>query len=404
MDWKNFEIHFDISAEGTLFSVQSEGKTAAECEFSEGMVKYSMMYDYSERPLCLTGKASLGDAVSLRIMPHRIELCVNGVLADEEWPCGKHGFGAHSVSGVCLPTFGEYVPQKQSLPSVIGTFRNAEGWKPAENIFVGDCMPHCHEGVYHVLYLWDRHHHQSKWGKGAHQWAHISTEDFVNWNMHPLVVELDDPTEGSFCTGSWIFDGQTHYLFYTVRSCGNSAAEIRRSVSKDGYHFEKDKNFAFALSDRFTPPSARDPKMFVDSEGVYHMILTTSYRALRRGCIAHLISYDLNEWIEQEEPFFIAPEGMGEPECPDYFSKDGFYYLVYSLRGKGYYLYSRKPFSDWQVPENPIIPCKSVPKAAVWNNRLIFAGFDGHGRYAGEMTFMEAIVKENGEFEYKTLD
>jgi hypothetical protein len=95
---------------------------------------------------------------------------------------------------------------------------------------------------------------------------------------------------------------------------------------------------------------------------------------------------------------------MGEPECPDYFYKDGFYYLVYSLRGKGYYLYSRKPFSDWQTPADPIIPCKSVPKAAVWNDRLIFAGFEGNGRYAGTMTFMEAIVKENGEFEYKTLD
>ncbi len=404
MNWKNFEIGFAISTKGMLFSVLSGGKTAAECEFSEGVLTYSMFYDYSDRPLCLSGKASIGDAVKVRILPYRIELYVNGILADEEWPCGKHSFGAHSVTGICQPTFSEFVPEKQNFPAVLGTFQNAEGWKPEENIFVGDCMPHSHEGVYHVLYLKDRHHHQSKWTKGAHQWAHISTEDFVTWSIHPMAVELDDPTEGSFCTGSWIFDGRRHYLFYTVRSCDASPAEIRRSVSEDGYHFEKDKSFSFALSERFTPRSARDPKLFMDDEGVYHMILTTGYRALGRGCIAHLTSRDLNEWTELAEPFFVAPEGMGEPECPDYFYKDGFYYLVYSLRGKGYYLYSHKPFSDWQTPQNPVIPCKSVPKAAVWNDRLIFTGFEGNGKYAGTMTFMEAVVKENGEFEYRKMN
>ena len=120
MDWKNFEICLDISAEGTLFSVQSEGKTAAECEFSEGMVKYSMVYDYSERPLCLTGKASLGDAVSLRIMPHRIELCVNGVLADEEWPCGKHGFGIAAkgvAAGMASAEGGRMTAHQRTQPS-----------------------------------------------------------------------------------------------------------------------------------------------------------------------------------------------------------------------------------------------------------------------------------------------
>jgi len=226
----------------------------------------------------------------------------------------------------------------------------------------------------------------------------------MNWSIHPLAVEIDDPNEGSVCTGSWVFDGKRHYLYYTIRTCDGSPAPIRRSVSADGYHFEKDKSFSFELSERFTPRSARDPKLFVDGEGIYHMILTTSHRTLRRGCLAHLISKDMNQWTEQEEPFFIAPEGMGEPECPDYFYKDGFYYLVYSLRGKGYYRYSRKPFSDWQTPENPIIPCSSVPKAAVWNDRLIFAGFEGNGRYAGTMTFMEAVIKENGEFDYKRLD
>ena len=219
-----------------------------------------------------------------------------------------------------------------------------------------------------------------------------------------MAIEIDQPWEGSICTGSWIFDGKKHYLYYTVRMCDASPAPICRSVSEDGFHFEKDLSFRLTLSSKYNVRSARDPKLFKDAQGLYHMLLTTSLISLGRGCVAHLISDDLEHWREMDEPIFIAPEGMGEPKCPDYFFKDGFYYLVYSLRGKGYYLYSRHPFSDWQVPADPIIPCKSVPKAAVWQDKLIFAGFDGKGKYAGTMTFLEAIVQENGQFAYKKPD
>lgn len=216
-------------------------------------------------------------------------------------------------------------------------------------------------------------------------------------------MEIDDPTEGSICTGSWIYDSDTHYLFYTVRMCDGSPAKICRSVSQDGYHFEKDRAFSFTLSDKYTAPSARDPKIIKDEDGKFHMFLTTSLSDNGRGCLAHLMSEDLKEWRELDDPIYISEDGAGEPECSDYFYKDGFYYLIYSLHLKGYYQYSKKPFTDWQYPKNPIIPCKSVPKAAVWNDRLIFAGFDGNGVYGGTLTFLEAVVEGNGELAYKRL-
>lgn len=264
-------------------------------------------------------------------------------------------------------------------------------------------MPYVHNGEYHVLYLKDRHHHKSKWGKGAHQWAHISTRDFENWQIHPMPVEIDDESEASICTGSWIFDGETQYLFYTVRACDNSPAKICRSVSKDGYHFKKDKSFSFTLSDKYTSNTARDPKIVFDGK-LFHMILTTSIKDGTRGCLAHLTSTDLNSWVEEDEPVLVSSEGFGEPECPDYFYKDGYYYLVYSYMIKGYYRYSKKPFSEWIEPKDNAIPCKSVPKAGIWNDRLIFTGFDGNGKYAGTMTFLEAVVKKNGELSFKKLE
>ncbi len=404
MDWTHFQINLPLNAEGNLFSARCGEKTASSCTFIGGIFDFSILYSYSPIPLHLTSPAQIGDSIVIVILPHRIELHINGQLVDEEWCCGEHylsdsaQFFGSDFSIVPNP------PLSHPLPSVFGTFQNAEGWKPEGNVFVGDCMPYCHEGVYHVLYLKDRHHHRSKWGKGAHQWSHISTSDFINWSIHPPAIEIDSPWEGSICTGSWIFDGQKHYLYYTVRMCDASPARICRSVSADGFHFEKDRTFMFTLSEKYNTRSARDPKVFKDAEGVYHMLLTTSLVEMGRGCLAHLVSDDLNVWRELEEPIFIAPEGMGEPECPDYFCKDGYYYLVYSLRGKGYYRYSTQPFSGWQSPADPVIPCKSVPKAAIWQNRLIFAGFDGGGVYGGTMTFLEAVVLKNGELSYKKPD
>jgi hypothetical protein len=353
----------------------------------------------------LTADGEPGDEVRVILLPYRMEMYINDRLMDEEWPYGQHALAACTwIDCGCHLRVSPWTVEKPHEPSVLGTFQNAEGWKPEPDVFVGDCMPHCHDGVYHVLYLKDRHHHRSKWGKGAHQWSHISSEDMVNWAIHPMAVEIDDPAEGSICTGSWIYADGMHYLFYTLRMCDGSPAKICRSVSADGFHFTKDGAFSFVLSDKYKPVSARDPKVFVGTDGMYHMILTTSLHKERVGCLAHLVSEDLAQWSELEDPIYVAPDGRGEPECPDYFYKDGWYYLVYSLRGTGYYQYSRKPFTDWQIPTQPVIPCKSVPKAAIWRNRLIFTGFDGGGRYAGTMTFLEAVVQENGCLQFKALE
>jgi hypothetical protein len=403
MDWENCCLDWTVAQTGDAFRSCRADACILRGAFEDGCVQVSIYYDYKDEPLNLVANASLGDHVRVILRPYRIELYVNGQLADEEWPYGHHALAEGTLTDYgCGLQVRAWTDEKRTEPSVLGTFCHAEGWKPEENVFVGDCMPHCHEGVYHVLYLKDRHHHKSKWGRGAHQWSHISSEDMVHWQIHPMAVEIDDPAEGSICTGSWIYADGMHYLFYTVRMCDGSPARICRSVSADGYHFEKDRGFSFVLSEKYQGRGARDPKMFRDVDGLYHMILTTSLRKERVGCLAHLVSEDLTVWHELDEPIYVAPDGRGEPECPDYFYKDGFYYLVYSLRGTGYYQYSRQPFTGWQTPENPEIPCKSVPKAAEWRNRLIFTGFEKTGEgYAGTMTFMEAAVQEDGCLQFK---
>ncbi len=365
--------------------------------FSGSEIVFSIYYDFNDKPLELKGKAEANDKIEIVILPFRLELYINGALCDEEWNYGKCLYTPKSdtINGLEIEVVCDTY-EAEEPPSVIGSFKNAEGWRPEENVFVGDCMPYVDDGRYHVLYLKDRHHHCSKWGFGAHQWSHISSADMKNWDIHPMAVEISDPAEGSICTGSWMKNDGKHYLFYTLRMTDGSPAPIKRSVSNDGYHFYKDADFSFTLSEKYHQSSARDPKVIKADDGTFHMFLTTSLVSVDKGCIAHLTSKDLDTWVEAPEPAFVADE-KAQPECPDYIKFKGKYYLIFSLHTKAYYLVSDKPFSDWKKPDDNIIPCHSVPKGAVWDDRIVFTGFKPINGYAGDMTFRLADASDGGD-------
>ena len=377
------------------FSCKNQVKTV-EIRACGGEIRCSVLYDSHSDPLVLKGGVKQGDGVSVVLMKHRIELYVNGALVDEEWPMGKYLFEMGDSFEPDAISAEEYIDPRKKVSSVLGEFYGAEGWKPAENVFVGDCMPYVRGDEYHVLYLKDRHHHYSKWGMGAHQWEHISTKDFSKWYVHPMAVEITDPAEGSICTGSWIQQGGVEYLYYTVRRGGTIAAPVCRSVSEDGYHFKKDLDFGFILPEKYNRARARDPKIIKDKDGLFHMIITTSLLAEKKGCLAHFVSKDLEIWQDTDKPVYISEDGT-EPECPDYIFYKNRYYLIFSLNAKARYMVSESPFDNWRTPKNPSVPCASVPKGAVWKDKIVFAGYKGIDGYAGTMTFKTATAAENGE-------
>ena len=380
------------------------GKKSLEIDATDNSLTVSVLYDFKDSPLSLRSELREGDKADVILRDYRIELYINGELMDEEWPDGNRFFDlgdefTPTSEEICVR---EITESEKEFLNVMSTFENAEGWYPENGVFVGDCMPYRKGDEYHVLYLKDRHHHRSKWGLGAHQWAHISTADFKEWRVHPMAVEITEPWEGSICTGSWIANGKTEYLYYTIRRANGLPAPICRSISADGYHFMKDKDFGFTVSEKYHAGSARDPKVVKGDDGLFHMFLTTSLLNENKGCLAHYVSQDLEKWEECGDPIYIAP-AEAQPECPDYFKYNGRYYLVFSLGAKAHYMISDKPFTDFKMPENPIIPCSSVPKCAEWNGRLIFTGFKAIDGYAGTMTFKAARANKDGELIFEDL-
>ena len=399
----NIKLTFTVQEMPCYAMSHKNGRKTFELQAFDGEISVDVQYDYDRAPLRLSAKLREGDPVAVVLMPHRIELYVNGDLMDEEWPSGNRLLAlGDPICGTVSVLAEEYREPARKEPSVLSAFENAEGWYPGNGVFVGDCMPYRRGDAYHVLYLKDRHHHRSKWGLGAHQWSHISTKDFKEWCVHPMAVPITDASEGSICTGSWIQNGDKEYLYYTVRMGRGIAAPIRRSVSCDGYHFEKDTAFGFTVSEKYHAASARDPKVVKGEDGLFHMFLTTSLAEGGKGCLAHYVSRDMESWEEIEAPIYIAPD-QEQPECPDYFRYHGKYYLIFSLKGRAHYMISDKPFEDFVMPSDPIIPCSSVPKGAEWDGKLIFAGFQRLGGYGGSMTFKAATAKDNGELVFEEL-
>ena len=378
-------------------------------------------FDFREKPLSLSCPLARlrGDCeVVIRYTGPTLELIVDGVIVDEEWPIGVPLTDGEDHELVIDDTLVRAVRgwdhalmdrEIDELGCAGEPHRQTEEniglhWMPAgHNTGVGDCMPFFHNGEYHLYYLFDRRGHASKWGLGAHQWAHASSSNLIEWTHHPMAVPVTEEWEASICTGSVFFDRGTYYCFYSVRDNERGPAPLQRSASPDGIRFEKEKGgMNVYLKDPYDPAPARDPCVFRDKTGLFHMLVTTQLKkpvmARRRGVLAHLSSPDLKNW-RQEEPF-ILPGYIDQPECSDYFESGGWYYLIFSNHGVARYLKSRDPFGPWEKPEANVFdgPLSGVMKTAEFaGGRRIGAAFLRRERYGGNLILREIRQTEDGD-------
>jgi hypothetical protein len=375
----------------------------------DSQIEVGILFDQKEIPVILKGFPTDLDNISILICntQNRVALYIDETLHDEDWPLGK----VPLQDGICDSAFGDWIIHddfsfNQNYRGGSGTITNIQNWKPeGYNTGVGDCMPFFHGDTFHLFYLFDRRGHRSKWGLGAHQWAHISTKDLISWVRHPMAVSIDEQYEGSVCTGSAVFHNGLYYAFYAVRMSDGSPARLSWAVSADCINFTKSNEY-FKLSSRYDSPSARDPMVAIDENGAAHMFVTTSVykNNAPKGCLAHLISHDMQNWQEIEPLIVLDIEN--QPECSDYFCFNNRYYLIYSNFGTARYFISEKPFGPWETPENNIVISSScrVPKTAKFGgDRIIAAGFivDPPKRgYAGHVYFNEIIQQSDGTLEF----
>jgi hypothetical protein len=284
-------------------------------------------------------------------------------------------------------------------------------FRPGEGLFVGDCMPFFHGGLFRLYCLLDEGHHRGLGGLGGHQWAQASSRDLVHWEHHPLAIPITNEREGSICTGSVFFHEGLYYAFYATRM-RDRTEHLSLALSYDGVRFEKAEPNPFASPPvGYSPYHYRDPFVFKGRhDGLFHMLVTAWLEDPpipgRGGCLAHLVSTDLRHW-QSRDPFLV-PGLPGAPECPDYFFWNGWWYLVFSSGGVARFRTSRRPDGPWLRPKIDTLdgPAARVMKTAPFTDgRRIGVAWigtrerdrdDGRLKYAGNAVFRELVQHDDG--------
>ena len=408
------QVIFEQSSPGVgkraclLTTGKSEGRGG---EFADGVLRLAV-------PLDMIDPARWHD-VAVRFRGPNLELFIDGVLVDEEWPHGalyqfvsplligagyekgelRAGFrgqidhvalwnralkdeeiaalagGAEEVARRDLQVLG---PKQASM----------QYWKPRGQAYAGDCIPFYHEGTFHLFYLFDRRHHGSKWGQGAHQYAHASTKDLVHWEHHPLTVPIIEQWECSMGTGDAIWHDGVFHVFYT--DCGGRCEYIDKpqrgswifaATSTDGIHFRKD------LKPLVT---GHDCEVFRDpATGLFHLV---------RGGGNRLVSKDLRNWQETPGDFVRRKPGTSD-ECPNHFEWNGWFYFIL---GTNALWKSRSALGPWEEINPNVYDGLFVPKVAEFTgNRRILAGFLTWPGWAGHIAMRELVQYPDGSLGMK---
>ena len=299
-----------------------------------------------------------------------------------------------------------YQPQRQPTT-------NLQYFTPTgENLFVGDCIPFAHKGLYYLYWLLDQGHHSSLNGLGGHQWVLSTTKDLKTWTHYPVVLGIDEAWEKSICTGSIVYHNHQFHAFYATRLLqdGKPSEQLSYAVSDDGIHFKKQKpNPFFKAPAGYSSRNFRDPKAIINPTGGITLFISSNDQnaPIQRanGCLVQLTSSDLKDWTVGAP---ILTGQVAVPECPDYFKWNGWYYLVYGQDGDTYYLKSRGLLGPWEYPRYQSLKeeMANVAKTAEFTgNRRIAAAWipsrrdnkdNGGEIFGGSAVFRELIQEADG--------
>lgn len=198
-------------------------------------------------------------------------LYVDGILYDTDFPLGYPQWpaapswqrDAHQTTHAQL-WIPALTPQPAADPVLSAT--PLQYWTPpGHNTWVGDVVTIMHAGRYHLFYLSDRRHHQSKFGMGAHYFEHLSTTDFRTWTMHDAATPLEAQWE-CIGTGTPFVDNDGRlclaYALHTERVCADSDTTLPAQLAWLAHHGETGR------FDRSTPGLPIGSTYAVSADGV----------------------------------------------------------------------------------------------------------------------------------------
>ena len=308
--------------------------------------------------------------------------------------------------------------QKERVTETINmAFYSPHGY----NRWAGDVVNFYKDGVYHLLYFHDVHHHNSRWGGGAHTMYHLTTQDFLHWEEHGEILPLNQPWK-SVGTGTMFFyKGKYYYAhgFHTDRVIPTEktgSAWLRKQNSEHEMHGishrELENLNLFPSGANFLVSD--DGIHFQEGEFQFHVAENPSIYATADNTLTMYAGYGSNgiwtatdvkgPWIRQDDFLLDSSPVRPSTECPCRFSLNGYTYLL--IGGTGYWKTDKNQTQLHDEAKNgyDVYDGLFVPMATkTENDRLIYAGWAlGYG-WGSFITHRELIQGENGRLYMRWL-
>ena len=377
-------------------------------------------------PVALIGPEDWHDVI-VRFTGPKLDLFIDGVLADEEFPIGSLRqtaapclIGAAFQGGEVIAGFRGLVDHAAlwsralSDDEIVALSGGADEvarrdqailgeqsdrmqyWSPrGHNARAGDCMPFFHDGVFHLYYLIVRRNHHSKWQSmhGGLQIGHASTTDLIHWTHHPLAIPVTEQWQSWWGTGGFVYHNGMYHTFQKVprmlKECDYGG--IQMATSRDAVHFDVQEPHPFL--------PGTDCEIFEDEEsGLFHLITLGERRDDGHTSLKRYYSSDLLDWQEAEQALLVTDSRFNPDICPHLFEWNGWYYLMAGgpVPLSGIWM-SRHPFGPWTLQRPVRLDLLAVPKTAEFTGgRRIMAGFLEDRGWGGNLVFRELVQHADG--------
>lgn len=292
------------------------------------------------------------------------------------------------------------------------------------NVFIGDVVNFYHDGVYHMLYMPDRHHHGNRWGQGGHRFEHMITRDFADWEDVGPIWDVEEQWQ-STGTGTMFFHNGKYYSVYGLHTSRTIPEDkVGSKIIKE--YFEKNgetRTVSFdELSEKGLYPGGASYS--VSDDGIHFTSGGKIFSACENPSVYsngnELIMYagygDCTAWGAKDidSPWKIIEDikfsdGENSPmrnssECPSTFEWNGYKYLIMGVTGfwrteKNSDEYIERASKGYDVYEGLSVPMASK----ISDNRAVIAGWIGGMGWGSMVVHRELVQYEDGNLGMKWI-
>ena len=290
----------------------------------------------------------------------------------------------------------------------------------AYNEWAGDTSVFSKDGVYHLTYLVDRHHHTARWGAGGHEVKHLITRDFVNWTDVGTLVKVDEPWK-SVGTGTMFYwNGKYGYThgWHTERVVPEEQTGNQIFIERGHEQVNTPITYEEIASRGFLPAGtafmqsddginfsyvnmqlhvAENPSVYPASDGGLTMMAGFGSRGEWHA------DAPTKTWTKVDQ--FDVTKGVmkASEECPFLFEKGNFKYLVAGTNG----FWMRKGCEPWQevaADGTDVYDGTFVPSVCVGDDgRIILSGWVSAPEWGYFIVHRELTQRPDGRLDMKWL-